>query len=211
MQVFGLPGHLIRSARSASRLLGAKTPDIEAERRRDAVARWLMARAAGLTAEAAARAVGASRSTLHRWRRGRAARASRRRPDGGSVGGPGEPTDPHCASSDAAFGLPGVLETRSLEWRAVSLDGDQPAVSVTTSKTAGRATHIAAPAGGGRGTAPTREKAAGKNAAYLFPAEPGSKRALHLHPESLSRAFARTCARLGIAGASTHDLRRTSV
>ena len=37
MQVFGLPGHLIRSARSASRLLAAKTPDIEAERRRDAV------------------------------------------------------------------------------------------------------------------------------------------------------------------------------
>ena len=39
----------------------------------------------------------------------------------------------------------------------------------------------------------------------------GSKRALHLHPESLSRAFARTCAQLGIAGASTHDLRRTSL
>ena len=67
----------IRSARSASRLLAAKTPDIEAERRRDAVARWLMARAAGLTAEATARAVGASRSTLHRWRK-RAAPLSRR-------------------------------------------------------------------------------------------------------------------------------------
>src|ERR1700733_12938631 len=31
----------------------------------------------------------------------------------------------------------------------------------------------------------------------------------HMHPESLSRAFARACARLGIADASTHDLRRT--
>ena len=70
MQVFGLPGHLIRNGRAASRLLAAKTPNIEAERRREpAVARWLMARAAGLTAEAAARAVGASRSTLHRWRK----------------------------------------------------------------------------------------------------------------------------------------------
>jgi hypothetical protein len=54
MQVFDLPGHLIRSARSASRLLAAKTPDIEAERRRGAMARWRAARAAGLTAEPAA-------------------------------------------------------------------------------------------------------------------------------------------------------------
>ncbi len=41
MQVFGLPGHLIRSARSASRLLAAKTPDIEVgekTRRRGALA-----------------------------------------------------------------------------------------------------------------------------------------------------------------------------
>ena len=38
MQVFGLPGHIIRNARSASRLLAAQTPDIEAARRRDALA-----------------------------------------------------------------------------------------------------------------------------------------------------------------------------
>ena len=36
MQVFGLPGHLIRIRQVASRLLAAKTPDIEADRRRDA-------------------------------------------------------------------------------------------------------------------------------------------------------------------------------
>jgi integrase len=101
-----------------------------------------------------------------------------------------------------------ALETCSLEWRAVSLDGDQPAVSVTTSKTAAGLRTLPLP------PAVVEElrqlkKAAEKNAAYLFPAEPGSKRALHLHPESLSRAVARTCARLGIAGASTHDLRRT--
>ena len=30
MQVFGLPGHVIRKGRAASRLLDAKTPNIEA-------------------------------------------------------------------------------------------------------------------------------------------------------------------------------------
>ena len=210
MQVFGLPGHLIRSARSASRLLAAKTPDIEAERRRDAVARWLMARAAGLTAEAAARAVGASRSTLHRWRRGAA-------PLGLLVAAlTADPSAvPVSRPTRIALLLTlrlgfRALETCSLEWRAVSLDGDQPAVSVTTSKTAAGLRTLPLPPAAVEELRQLK-KAAGKNAAYLFPAEPGSKRALHLHPESLSRAFARTCARLGIAGASTHDLRRTSV
>ena len=77
MQVFGLPGHLIRSARAASRLLEAKTPHIEAERRRDAVGRWLAARAQGLSSKAAAAAVGVPRSTLGRWRK-RTAPLSRR-------------------------------------------------------------------------------------------------------------------------------------
>ena len=67
MQVFGLPRHVIRSARAASRLLGAKTPNIEAQRRRDAVARWRRAIADGLTATQAAKAVGASRASLYRW------------------------------------------------------------------------------------------------------------------------------------------------
>src|SRR5579863_1346199 len=67
MQVFGLPGQIIRSGRVASRLLAAQTPNIEAARRRDAVARWLRARADGLDAAQAARAVGVPRSTLYRW------------------------------------------------------------------------------------------------------------------------------------------------
>jgi putative transposase len=67
MQVIGLPRHAIRMAQSASRLLGAKTPHIEAQRRRDAVARWRRAMADGLTADKAARAVGISRATLYRW------------------------------------------------------------------------------------------------------------------------------------------------
>jgi putative transposase len=67
MQVFGLPGHVIRSGRAASRLLDAETPNIGAARRRDAVARWRQAIADGLTAERAAMAIGVPRSTLYRW------------------------------------------------------------------------------------------------------------------------------------------------
>ena len=67
MQVFGLPGQVIRNGRVASRLVDAKTPAVEAARRRDAVERWRRAIADGLTAEAAARAVGVPRSTLYRW------------------------------------------------------------------------------------------------------------------------------------------------
>ena len=67
MQVFGLPRHVTRAAQSASRLLEAKPPQSEAERRRDAVARWLGARTDGLGAAQAARAVGTPLSTLYRW------------------------------------------------------------------------------------------------------------------------------------------------
>lgn len=67
MQVFGLPRHVIRSGGAASRLLAAKTPSIEAARRRDAVARWRRAIAQGLTTEQAAKAVGVARSVLYRW------------------------------------------------------------------------------------------------------------------------------------------------
>jgi putative transposase len=68
MQVFGLPGHIIRNAKGASRLLAAQTPDLEAARRRDALARWRKAMAQGLTSEQAAKAVGVPRATLYRWR-----------------------------------------------------------------------------------------------------------------------------------------------
>jgi transposase InsO family protein len=67
MQVFGLPRHVTRNGRGASRLLDAETPNIEAERRRDAVARWRNAMCAGLNAEEAAQAVAVPRSTLYRW------------------------------------------------------------------------------------------------------------------------------------------------
>jgi transposase InsO family protein len=67
MQVFGLPGHVIRNGRVASRLIDAKTPHIEAAIRRDAVWRWRAAMAKGLAAEDAAKAVGHPRATLYRW------------------------------------------------------------------------------------------------------------------------------------------------
>ena len=66
MQVFGLPGHIIRSGRLASRI-AAQSPDNEAAIRRAAVARWRQAMADGLSAEQAAQAVGQPRSTLYRW------------------------------------------------------------------------------------------------------------------------------------------------
>lgn len=69
MQVFGLPGHVIRNGRAASRLIDAKTPDIAAAVRRDLVARWRGAMAKGLSAEDAAKAVAVPRSTLYRWER----------------------------------------------------------------------------------------------------------------------------------------------
>jgi len=68
MQVFGLPGHVIRSARTMSRLIDAKTPDNAAAVRRDIVSRWRQAMRAGLSAAQAAAAVGVPRSTLYRWR-----------------------------------------------------------------------------------------------------------------------------------------------
>lgn len=77
MQVRGLPRQIIRNGVAASRLLGAKTPDLEAERRRDAVARWRRAVSDGLTAEAAARAVGVPRSTLYRWEKDAAPKSRR--------------------------------------------------------------------------------------------------------------------------------------
>jgi putative transposase len=65
MKVFGLQGSVYRGARLASRLT-AKTSEIAAGRR-DALGRFAQARLAGLTAAQAAKAVGVSRASLHRW------------------------------------------------------------------------------------------------------------------------------------------------
>ena len=101
-----------------------------------------------------------------------------------------------------------ALEACSLEWPGIDLEGNAPSVTVMTSKTKAGLRTLPLPRAA---VALLRElRAAGrKGAISVFPAEDGSKRAKHLHPESLSRAFARACAKLGIADASTHDLRRT--
>jgi integrase len=101
-----------------------------------------------------------------------------------------------------------ALETCSLEWRAVDVDGEAPSVSVTTSKTSAGLRTLPLPRAAVEALKELRADAK-KGAVYVFPAEQGSKRAKHMHAESLSRAFARACARIGIAEASTHDLRRT--
>lgn len=68
MQVRSLPRHVIRSACTASRL-AVKPPTSVAASREDALRRWKQARADGLTAEQAARAVGAGRANLYRWQK----------------------------------------------------------------------------------------------------------------------------------------------
>jgi hypothetical protein len=68
MQVFGLPRHVIRTGSLASRIAAASSSS-EAAIRRELVCRWRQAMDEGLTAAQAARAVGASRASLYRWRR----------------------------------------------------------------------------------------------------------------------------------------------
>jgi putative transposase len=76
MQVFGLPDHIIRSGKLASRI-AAQSPDNEAAIRRAAVARWRQAMADGLSAEQAAKAVGHSRASLYRWEKDAVLRSRR--------------------------------------------------------------------------------------------------------------------------------------
>ena len=67
MQTIGLPRHVTRGAALASCLCAKERSD--AAHRHDALDRWRQARADGLTAQAAANAVGVSRATLYRRRK----------------------------------------------------------------------------------------------------------------------------------------------
>lgn len=66
MQVFGLQRAVYQGARWSSRCEAAALDEATAQRA-DAVARWRTAMAQGLSAEQAARAVGAARANLYRW------------------------------------------------------------------------------------------------------------------------------------------------
>ena len=77
MQVFGLPGHVIRNGRRASRLIDAQTQNIAAAMRRDALTRWRRGMASGLSAQQAAEVVGVPRSTLYRWQKAPAPKSRR--------------------------------------------------------------------------------------------------------------------------------------
>ena len=65
MKVFGLQAPIYRGAWLSSRLT-VQTSQLAAVRR-DALERWRRARSRGLSAEEAARALGASRASLYRW------------------------------------------------------------------------------------------------------------------------------------------------
>ena len=89
-----------------------------------------------------------------------------------------------------------AAEAASLEWRAIDL-GETPTLSVTRSKTKAGLRTLPLPDAAASVLRALRETAP-RDAVFVFPADEGATRAEHLHPESLSRAFARACERLGI-------------
>ena len=101
-----------------------------------------------------------------------------------------------------------ALETCSLEWRAVDLDGAAPSITVTRSKTGAGLRALPLP----RAAVEILREFEGKFArrpAVSFPGRSRVEASETSASGSLSRAFARACDYLGIADASTHDLRRT--
>lgn len=103
-----------------------------------------------------------------------------------------------------------ALEVCGLEWSAVALDREPPTVTVTRSKTKAGLRTLPLPS---LAVALLRQlqSNAAKGARYVFPSDEGARRAPHMHPESLSRAFARACAKLEIEAVTLHDVRRTAL
>jgi integrase len=121
-------------------------------------------------------------------------------------------TKPESRSSRIAVNLClslGVraLEVCALEWSAVRLDDEMPSLTITRSKTKAGLRTLPLPPQAVSLLTQLRKKAG--RAKYVFPAEEGAKRTPHLHPESLSRAFSRSCEPLKIDNVVLHDLRRT--
>jgi integrase len=75
-----------------------------------------------------------------------------------------------------------ALETCSLEWRAVDLDGAAPSITVTRSKTGAGLRALPLPRAAVEILRELRANSR-EDQPFLFPAEAGSKRARHLHPD----------------------------
>jgi integrase len=103
-----------------------------------------------------------------------------------------------------------VSEVAGVEKAALQLEAEVPTLEIGKSKTEAGVRTIPLPRQSVEllRTLLDRSDARCK---YLFRARIGAKRAGHLHPESLSRAFARLCVRHGIERATFHDLRRTVI
>lgn len=103
-----------------------------------------------------------------------------------------------------------ALEVCGLEWSALNLESPDPAVTVTRSKTKAGLRTLPLPRLAVELLCDLRKTSALRGT-YVFPAERRSRRAVHMHPESLSRAFTRTCGpdHLNIERVTLHDLRRT--
>ena len=101
-----------------------------------------------------------------------------------------------------------AMEIASLEWSSVDLLSTPPTLTVKHSKTQAGKRTLPIPTLAAESFAELKNLVK-PNARFVFSADEGSRRLDHLHPESLSRAFARTCSRLEINGATLHDLRRT--
>lgn len=101
-------------------------------------------------------------------------------------------------------------EVASLEWVAVHLDDTIPTIDVKSSKTRAGVRSIPL---SNQVVELLRQLSShsDKRRKFVFPARSDATRAEHIHPESLSRAFARACEKLSIPGATFHDLRRTLI
>lgn len=111
-------------------------------------------------------------------------------------------------------------EVCGIEWSHVRLEDDVPMLVIAQSKTQAGERELPLPpltvelfrslkAEAVKPDRPVRKPTPLPK--YVFERRDRAGRAEHLHPESLSRAFSRGCAALGIDGATLHDLRRTAI
>ena len=99
-------------------------------------------------------------------------------------------------------------EVAAIARTSVDLRSNPQTLTIIASKTRSGERTLPLPTQAATAIAELLAKADGRRK-FLFPSRSDAKRAEHLHPESLSRAFSRACTVLKIEGATLHDLRRT--